>query len=147
MRSNATLLPAFVAMLAAAILSQASALIIMAQNDDTGKLIRAKCQPESGVSTDLIEGVKQGNLPDDKNLKCYMKCAMTMTMTMREDKLRTDIAKILVERSMSDPNKSRVLAAIDKCQNVGQGMSDPCDIAYAATKCIHDADPEVLLFP
>ena len=41
---------------------------------------------------------------------------------MRDGKLRTDIAKVLVERSMSDPNKSRVLAAIDKCQNADQGI-------------------------
>jgi hypothetical protein len=23
------------------------------------------------------------------------------------------------------------------------GLTDPCDIAYAATKCVHDADAEV----
>nr|AMA98145.1 chemosensory protein [Blattella germanica] len=143
---NRVLLPALVVILVA-LLGHTHALIILTQNEGTGKLIRSKCQPESGVSTDLIEGVPKGNFPDDKNLKCYMKCAMSMTMTMRDDKLRIDIAKIMTERAVPEPNRSRILAAIDKCQNADQGLTDPCEIAFAATKCIHDADSEVLLFP
>ncbi|PSN53425.1 hypothetical protein C0J52_05148 [Blattella germanica] len=126
---NRVLLPALVVILVA-LLGHTHALIILTQNEGTGKLIRSKCQPESGVST-----VPKGNFPDDKNLK------------MRDDKLRIDIAKIMTERAVPEPNRSRILAAIDKCQNADQGLTDPCEIAFAATKCIHDADSEVLLFP
>ncbi|XP_069679530.1 general odorant-binding protein 72-like [Periplaneta americana] len=131
----------------AAVLRETSGVIIMAQQDLTAKLIRSKCQPESGASTEAIEGVREGKFPDDRNLKCYMSCAMTMSLTMRDGKLAVDLTKSIIERMMQGDTKARALAAVDKCSNSDAGLSDACDIAFAATKCIHDADPDILTFP
>ncbi|PNF17859.1 hypothetical protein B7P43_G02248 [Cryptotermes secundus] len=131
-----------IAIILSVALRQTSSVIIMARQELTSKLVRSKCQPETGVSTEAIEGVPEGKFPDDRNLKCYMKCAMTMTLTMRDGKLRTDIALSMAEKLSADI-KDRVIAAIQKCSSADDGLTDPCEVAFTATKCIHDADSEV----
>lgn len=44
--------------------------------EETLKKVHQTCVTETGVDEKLIEETNKGKIPDDRNLKCYMKCIM-----------------------------------------------------------------------
>ncbi|PNF17926.1 hypothetical protein B7P43_G02247 [Cryptotermes secundus] len=129
------------------VLTEASAAMTQAQLKQGMKVIRNTCQQKSGASTELLNGIKEGQFPEDRNLKCYMKCVMGMTQSMKNGKVTTDAALAHMKRMLPSDMRDRVLGAIERCRHAGEDLVDACDIAFVATKCTYDADPEAFLYP
>lgn len=48
-----------------------------------GKLMRDVCQPKfPKITPDIADSIQKGNLPDDKEAKCYINCVMEMMQTV-----------------------------------------------------------------
>lgn len=53
-----------------------------------GKLMRDVCHPKfPKVTMATADEIHNGNLPDDKDSKCYMNCIMEMMQTVSKRKL------------------------------------------------------------
>ncbi|PSN53424.1 hypothetical protein C0J52_05149 [Blattella germanica] len=96
---------------------------------------------------ELVDGIQQGQFPDDRNLKCYIKCAMGMMQSMKGGKLKPEAAIQQAKMMLPDEVKGRVIAALETCRNAADGITDACDVAMAGAKCIYDTDPEAFIFP
>lgn len=48
-----------------------------------GKLMRDVCLPKfPKVSKEIADGIRQGNLPNEKDPKCYVNCILEMMQTV-----------------------------------------------------------------
>nr|AMA98137.1 chemosensory protein [Blattella germanica] len=133
--------------LLAAAIRNSSAGMSEAQIKQAMKMIRQACQGKNSVSTEMLDGIQQGNFPDDKNLKCYMKCVMGMMQSLKNGKYKPDAAIAQAKAMLPDEIKDRVIVSMDKCRNSGDGIDDACELAYVVTKCIYASDPGAFMFP
>lgn len=53
----------------------------MGQMQKTMETMRDICGPKYKLTDDLIDGMKKGQFPDNKNLKCYTLCIAQMAGT------------------------------------------------------------------
>ncbi|XP_069679532.1 general odorant-binding protein 72-like [Periplaneta americana] len=111
------------------------------------KMMRNSCVPKSGADMELVEGIQEGKFPEDKNLKCYMKCVMGMMQTMKSGRYKPDAAIAQVRIMMPESIKERAVTVLDGCRKAAQGVKDACEVAFLTTKCIYESDPEIFLFP
>ncbi|XP_069681140.1 general odorant-binding protein 72-like [Periplaneta americana] len=111
------------------------------------RVMRNACQPKTGVSTELIDALQKGEFAEDNDLKCYIKCVMGRMQSMKKGRLTTDAAINFMKGVLPDNMRDRVIAAMDACRHAGDGLEDACEIAYIATKCTYEKDPEVFMFP
>ncbi|XP_023722772.1 uncharacterized protein LOC111872815 [Cryptotermes secundus] len=135
----------FVLVLATA-LHETSAGMSMDQVKQTLKMLRNVCQPKTGVSMELVEGIQAGNFPEDDNLKCYTKCVMGMMQAIKGGKYKPDAAIGQAKMLLSGDTRDRVIATMEKCRNAADGISEVCEVAFVTTKCIYEADPECFFF-
>ncbi|GFG40302.1 hypothetical protein Cfor_12034 [Coptotermes formosanus] len=126
----------------AAALKQTSAALSMDQVKQTLKMLRSTCQPKTGASMEMVEGVQAGKFPDDNNLKCYTKCVMGMMQTLKNGKYKPDSAIQQAKMLLGGETKDRVIAAMEKCRNAADGIEEACEVAFVTTKCIYAADPD-----
>lgn len=48
-----------------------------------GKLMRDVCLPKfPKITAEIADGIQKGNLPDDKDAKCYINCVMEMMQSV-----------------------------------------------------------------
>ena len=50
--------------------------------EKTMETMRSICGPKFKLSDELIDGMKKGQFPEDKDLKCYTLCVAQMAGTM-----------------------------------------------------------------
>lgn len=50
----------------------------MKQLQGSMDVIRTACIPKTKVNEELVDGLKIGNFPDNRNLKCYTQCVAQM---------------------------------------------------------------------
>ncbi|KAJ9575543.1 hypothetical protein L9F63_007584, partial [Diploptera punctata] len=120
----------------------ASAGMTMDQVKNAMKMLRNVCQGKAKVSSELVDGIQEGQFPEERTLKCYMKCVMGMMQSMKGGKLKTEAAISQIKMVLPDEIKDRVIATMEACKNSADGLTDACEVAYAATKCVYEADPE-----
>ncbi|KAJ9575544.1 hypothetical protein L9F63_007585 [Diploptera punctata] len=123
------------------------AAMTMAQVKQAMGMLRKSCQGKNDVTTEMVEGLQQGNFPDEKGLKCYTKCIMGMMQSLKKGRYVPDAAIAQAKMMLPDDIKGRVIASMDNCRNSGDGIEDLCEMAYAVTKCVYTSDPEAFFFP
>lgn len=60
------------------------AKITVEQMKQATEPIRMVCIQKSKVSEDLLESLREGKLPDEKELKCYVSCVLEMMQMVRK---------------------------------------------------------------
>ncbi|KAJ6635704.1 General odorant-binding protein 69a [Pseudolycoriella hygida] len=102
------------------------------------KILRKTCQAEVNVSDDLIEKSKNGYLPENKELQCYIDC-LFRTVGLYDDK--GNIIFDEVAHLIPIEIKEKLDAVSAKCKTIHG--SNKCETAWLTVKCYFEADPEV----
>nr|AXY78924.1 odorant-binding protein 11 [Oedaleus infernalis] len=113
----------------------------------TSKIVRNMCLKKTGVDLALVEGIQEGQFPDNQDLKCYMKCCMGAMQVLRQGRYNVDAAKNQAEKMLPPDLKGRFISMLDACSDRGDGADDDCEMAYQLTKCSYETDKEIFLFP
>lgn len=104
------------------------------------------CVTESNVDPSQIEKFEKTrdlkNLPDSRELRCYMYCLLRQWGYMKEGSSDTHPEALLEFLERIQPHEfDRYTAMNKKC---GNKIKEPCDKAYALNKCWKSNSPEVL---
>lgn len=94
----------------------------------------------------MADDLRNGQLPNEKPLKCYIHCCLEMTGMMKKNKLNYDATLKQIDMLMPDEMKDVYRTALQVCKESGAGIKDACDAAYAIFKCMYKEYPE-MLFP
>ncbi|XP_014096691.2 general odorant-binding protein 19a [Bactrocera oleae] len=112
-----------------------------------GKLMRDVCLPKfNKVSPEVADGIKDGNVPDTKDVKCYINCIMEMMQTMKKGKFLYESALKQIDLLMPDNYKEDYRNGLTKCKDVTSGIKNNCDASYALLICMRD-NISMFLFP
>nr|UZH23349.1 odorant binding protein 19a2 [Anastrepha ludens] len=104
-----------------------------------GKLMRDVCLPKfSKVSTEVADGIKLGNVPDTKDVKCYINCVMEMMQTMKKGKFLLESSLKQVDLLMPDDYKDEYRNGLTNCKDAANGIKNNCDASYALLICMRD---------
>ncbi|XP_026482255.1 general odorant-binding protein 72-like [Ctenocephalides felis] len=114
----------------------------MKQLEANQKLIRRICQPKYNVSSELIDGMRQGKFPQDHDLMCYVGCVMNFTRSTNVDDAIKNL-DIFLPEELKEPTKAQILA----CKDAHLNFSDKCEAAYNTLKCMTEFDPNNYVFP
>lgn len=94
----------------------------------------------------MADGVRNGQLPNEKPFKCYVHCCLEMTGMMKKNKLNYDATIKQIDTMMPDETKDDYRKALQNCKESGVGIKDACDAAYAILTCMFKENPK-MLFP
>nr|AWC08421.1 odorant-binding protein 10 [Bradysia odoriphaga] len=108
------------------------------QVQKTGEMIRSVCQPRIKISTEMIDGIRKGQFPNDKLLKCYIHCAMEMSGIMKKNKVNYEAAIKTMEKLLSDDLLEENKNGLTKCKDSANGIKDNCEAGFVLVKCIYD---------
>ncbi|XP_054728757.1 general odorant-binding protein 19a [Anastrepha obliqua] len=104
-----------------------------------GKLMRDVCLPKfSKVSTEVADGIKLGNVPDTKDVKCYINCVMEMMQTMKKGKFLLESSLKQVDLLMPDDYKDEYRNGLTNCKDAANGIKNNCDASYVLLICMRD---------
>ncbi|XP_063230442.1 general odorant-binding protein 72 [Bacillus rossius redtenbacheri] len=126
---------------------QLGAAMTLAQMRQATKLVRNTCLQRTGASKDSVEKMQIGEFSEDRKLKCYTKCVMSMMQSFKNNKLNPDGAMSIARKLLPDSHKERTVATIGQCREAATGVEDSCEMCFATVKCMYNADPEIFLFP
>ncbi|XP_058837116.1 general odorant-binding protein 72-like [Topomyia yanbarensis] len=116
------------------------------QMNKAGEMMRNVCLGKTKVSEELVNGLRESNFPDVKELKCYVNCVMEMMQTIRKGKLNYEATMRQIDTIIPDELAEPLRKALDICRNSGEGIKNNCDAAYAITQCISKNNPQ-FVFP
>ncbi|XP_064539760.1 general odorant-binding protein 19a [Drosophila montana] len=112
-----------------------------------GRLMRDVCQPKfPKITPEIADGIQKGNLPDDKDAKCYINCVMEMMQTMKKGKFQMESTLKQVELLMPDSYKASYRKGIGECKDAAAGIKNNCDAAHALLSCFRDKI-DIFVFP
>ncbi|KAF5297539.1 hypothetical protein FQR65_LT09970 [Abscondita terminalis] len=91
-----------------------------------------ECIDEIQVDKEIVEkSFKEGEFPDDKNLKCFFHCLHVKLNILNEDGvLNVEGMKNAILSVVNDKNKATLMENCSKIQKV-----DKCDTAFEMSKC------------
>lgn len=112
----------------------------------TGEMLRSICQPQFPVTEEQIIGVRNGEFPDDRTLKCYSNCLSEIVQLIKKGKLQYAASLKSIETLLPDDLKPPFRHALEMCRNAADGIEDYCEAAYALTKCNYKNNPK-FMFP
>uniref|UniRef100_A0A6M2DXH5 Putative odorant-binding protein 1 cnaphalocrocis medinalis n=1 Tax=Xenopsylla cheopis TaxID=163159 RepID=A0A6M2DXH5_XENCH len=112
------------------------------QLETNQKLIRRICQPKYNVTSELIDGMREGKFPQDHNLMCYVGCVMNFTHSTNVDDAIKNL-DIFLPEEMREATKAQILA----CQDAHMNATDKCEAAYNTLKCMTEFNPNNYVFP
>lgn len=141
----------------------------MKQFKSTLAMMRSVCGPKFKITEADMDNLKNGQFPEDQELKCYVKCVAEMAGTLGK---KGDISapKTLKQIDTLVPNEMQEDAktAFDACINIRKlglyiivnyfsnnllfffsekNYKDPCDKVFYTAKCTYEFNPNVFLFP
>ncbi|XP_034477906.1 general odorant-binding protein 19a [Drosophila innubila] len=112
-----------------------------------GKLMRDVCLPKfSKVSVEVADSIHNGNIPDDKDSKCYINCILEMMQTIKKGKFQLESALKQVELLLPDKYKPSYLKGLDQCKDATSGIKNNCDAGHALLTCLR-SKINVFIFP
>ncbi|XP_051169594.1 uncharacterized protein LOC127286969 [Leptopilina boulardi] len=115
----------------------------MDQVENMAKGMRKSCLAKVPVDPQLAVNVRNGQFPEDPNLKCYMRCIAKMSKMIKNGKI--DEGVVLAQISLMPVNSDRLIAAAKKCTSIT--ADEECELAYQYVKCNYEQDPEIFFFP
>nr|AMA98144.1 chemosensory protein [Blattella germanica] len=127
----------------AVVIQLALAELSLEEIKKANEILRKHCQPESGVSDDILNGAMSGNFPEDRGLKCYLACMMRLAHVLKNGQYRSELAVRLADDVLPSSIKDRARVVVEKCKDEGAGLADECEMAFAIKKCSYAADPEI----
>lgn len=105
------------------------------------KPVQEKCIKESNVDRDVVQKFNTGEMIDDSNLKCYMKCVFLTFEVLNPDTGFIYYHKIL--DLLPDNMKSIAFSIGHNCVHYqGEGNSDLCQLSYDLHRCWQKSDPK-----
>nr|AID61296.1 odorant binding protein [Calliphora stygia] len=112
-----------------------------------GNLMRDVCAPKfPKVTKEIADGIREGNLPNEKDPKCYVNCILEMMQTMKKGKFLYEGSLKQVEILMPDHFKEEYRTGLAKCKDAAVGIKNNCDAAYAIFTCLR-AEITRFVFP
>nr|WDE30511.1 odorant binding protein 9 [Neoceratitis asiatica] len=108
------------------------------QMASAGKLMRDVCLPKFKIPTDVADGIKNGVVPDTKEVKCYINCILEMMQTMKKGKFLYESSLKQVDLLMPDDYKGDYKNGLTACKEVPNGIKNNCDASYALLICMRD---------
>ncbi|XP_057661153.1 general odorant-binding protein 56d-like [Diorhabda carinulata] len=104
--------------------------------------LHAECVSQSKVAEDVVSAAKNGNIGDDNNLKCYMKCILDELGVIDDDeKIDVDGVVAMLPEEMQE----FAPAVLKKCGT--QSGADLCDAIFNTFKCYYETDKRVFFLP
>ncbi|XP_004525026.1 general odorant-binding protein 19a [Ceratitis capitata] len=103
-----------------------------------GKLMRDVCLPKFKVPTDVADGIKDGIVPETKEVKCYINCILEMMQTMKKGKFLYESSLKQVDLLMPDDYKDQYKSGFAACKDSPNGIKNNCDASYALLICMRD---------
>lgn len=112
-----------------------------------GKLMRDICQPKfSKVTVAIADSIHNGEIPDDKDSKCYINCILEMMQTIKKGKFQLESSLKQVELLLPDQYKPSYLKGLDQCKDSTNGIKNNCDAGHALLTCLR-SKIDVFVFP
>ncbi|XP_067637841.1 general odorant-binding protein 19a isoform X3 [Eurosta solidaginis] len=102
-----------------------------------GKLMRDVCLPKfPKISAETADGIRSGNIPDQKDVKCYITCILEMMQTMKKGKFLLESSLKQVDVLMPDDYKDDYRSGLNNCKDAVNGIKNNCDAGYALLVCM-----------
>nr|AWC08423.1 odorant-binding protein 12 [Bradysia odoriphaga] len=108
------------------------------QAQKSREMIRSVCQPKVKIETEMADGIRQGNFPNDKALKCYTHCVMELSGIMKKNKVLYEAAMKQMEKLLSGDALEENRVSLTKCKDSAVGIKDNCEAGFVVTKCFYD---------
>ncbi|XP_014604972.1 PREDICTED: general odorant-binding protein 72-like isoform X1 [Polistes canadensis] len=108
--------------------------------------IRNSCITKTGVKTELVDGLKTGQFPEDHDLQCYTQCVMKTIRTFKNQKVDVDMVIKQVEMMMPVDMQDAMKASAKKCGAL-EPADDICVTAFNYVKCNYNENPDIFFFP
>ncbi|XP_037036884.1 general odorant-binding protein 72-like [Bradysia coprophila] len=108
------------------------------QAQKSREMIRSVCQPRVKITTEMADGIRQGNFPDDKVLKCYTHCVMELTGIMKKNKVNYEAALKTMEKLLSGDALEENRNSLTKCKDSAVGIKDNCEAGFLVVKCFYN---------
>lgn len=112
---------------------------------NTYKSFKKICLTESGVSQTIIDAFNEkedfDNIPNNRELKCYMFCQMREMEFVKDDIFSIDMAAVaetVIIFSRQDQDKFLHMGR--KCHRLKVKSKDFCDLAYEFNICLKKGD-------
>uniref|UniRef100_A0A1B0DGX3 Odorant binding protein n=1 Tax=Phlebotomus papatasi TaxID=29031 RepID=A0A1B0DGX3_PHLPP len=105
------------------------------------KSLRKTCQPKHKVSDELADQLGKKNFPEDKNLKCYVKCFLEMAQTMKRGKINVEAAIRQIDILVPEHLRNDYKATVQACKDSFKGIKDNCEASYIFLKCSAEQNP------
>ncbi|XP_066583844.1 uncharacterized protein [Prorops nasuta] len=132
--------------LVSVVLEQGECAMSREQMEKASKGFRNNCISKTGADPAAVNGIREGNFPDDPNLKCYTYCIMKTLKSINDMTPDEDMLMKQVDIFMPEELQPRMKAVISKCIPEAVG-SEKCEVAYAYIKCNQKTDPEAFRNP
>ncbi|KAM7349655.1 general odorant-binding protein 19a-like [Cochliomyia hominivorax] len=102
-----------------------------------GNLMRDVCLPKfPKLTKEVADGIREGNLPNEKDAKCYVNCIFEMMQTMKKGKFSYEGSLKQVDILMPDHFKDEYRAGLATCKDAASGIKNNCDASYAMFTCL-----------
>uniref|UniRef100_A0AAT9TZ71 Odorant-binding protein 8 n=1 Tax=Eocanthecona furcellata TaxID=696902 RepID=A0AAT9TZ71_9HEMI len=118
-----------------------SLVLIECQEDEVMKLQKeamTQCTEEHPISQEAIKSiVNREHVPDDPEVKCWIRCAYEKLGVMKDGKLDWDRCNFLTKHCLdNDEDKAKVDRITEICRlEVSNDEEDKCQLAYIGTVC------------
>ncbi|XP_030381612.1 general odorant-binding protein 19a [Scaptodrosophila lebanonensis] len=112
-----------------------------------GKMMRQVCLPKfPKITEEVADGIRNGVIPDDKDVKCYVNCIMEMMQTIKKGKFLYESTLKQVDIMMPDNYKDEYRQGVNLCKDAAVGIKNNCDAAYTLLICLK-GKIKVFVFP
>ncbi|XP_058448781.1 uncharacterized protein LOC131428755 [Malaya genurostris] len=108
-------------------------------------MLRSYCQPKFGISDEIATSLSKGEFPNTRSFKCYVSCMFELALPSKGGKYSYEDAVKQIQLLPQEYQKP-FRQTLRICKNAADGISDPCNRAYALFTCFYDATPK-LYFP
>ncbi|CAD7087116.1 unnamed protein product [Hermetia illucens] len=112
----------------------------------SAQMLRDVCQPKFKISDEVANGIKDGIVPDEQNVKCYINCVLEMMNSIKKGKLNYEASVKQIDLLLPDRLKDSFKAGLAACRNSIDGIRNHCEAATVLLKCLKANIPE-FFFP
>ncbi|KAM7349654.1 general odorant-binding protein 19a-like [Cochliomyia hominivorax] len=102
-----------------------------------GDLMRDVCLPKfPKITKQVADGIRDGNLPNEMDPKCYVNCILELMQIMKKGKFSYEGSIKQVEILMPDSYKGEYKAGLANCKDAAKGIKNKCDASYTMFTCL-----------
>ncbi|XP_075233778.1 general odorant-binding protein 72-like isoform X2 [Lycorma delicatula] len=103
------------------------------QIQQTGRVMMNVCRASSGVQRSLVLRAAQGDIADDRKLKCFFGCVLETLQVIKNGKLYPELLRKRANAMLPNDIKEAILPTIEYCGNLEN--EDKCELAYSLIQC------------